>query len=160
MSRHLEKLVGKTLRSVSRGKWVDHLPPTSKDRDTEWAQNTDTITFHCDDGDYVFRADGDCCSQTFIESVEGPTAGKVLAVQQPEWGDPVRVENNDELKFYKATFVIEGAGHLDVEYRNESNGYYGGSLELLSKPEPCTAHEDCAAYPELGAACKAAEHRT
>lgn len=132
-------LKGKILKSVSRGTLGDRgqIPEKSHAYGGVHGQNLETITFHCEDGDYVFLADGDCCSQTYIDSIEGPTDGLIVAVEEPEWGGPVGEDRDDDncIQHYRTTLVIEGKGRLDVEYRNESNGYYGGSLELLSKPE-------------------------
>ncbi len=140
MFGNLQVLKGKTLRSISRAK---------KPRGA-YSEAADTITFHCANGDYLFEAEGDCCSQTFIESVEGPQAGVILDVLEPHWGeddaDRYREEKDGEMKFYKATLVLEGAGHLDVEYRNESNGYYGGTLELRAAPSESVSN--CSESPK------------
>lgn len=131
----VEMLTGKVLKNVTKGTASD-IPDGSDAYGGVHGQNQETITFECEDGPYVFLADGDCCSQTYIDAIEGPTAGRILEVRQPEWAGPERKEETDDgcTQFYKATFVIEGKGFLDVTYRNESNGYYGGSLELLSAP--------------------------
>lgn len=134
----LELLKGKRLKGVSQGKWPEgtQFPKKSHAYGGVFGQNDKLITFHCENGDYVFLADGDCCSESFINSVEGPTEGLIVEVREPNW-EPFKEETNGEddvVKYYKATFVIEGKGFLDVEYRNESNGYYGGSLELLAAP--------------------------
>lgn len=111
MSSDLQKLKGKMLKSVT---WDDG-----------------EITFHCDDRDWTFDAVGDCCSKTYIESVEGPKRGRIYDVKEPSMPyDCNEIKEWEFHKFYKATLEIEGSGYLDVTYRNESNGYYGGSLEL------------------------------
>ncbi len=138
----IEVLKGKMLLAVETGLLGENekIPEDSPAYGGVGRQNRQTITFRCDDGAYVFLADGDCCSQTHIDSVEGPRAGRIVDIQQPEWGEPCREVRDDEnmecTRFYKTTLVIDGQGHLDIEYRNESNGYYGGSLELLSAPTP------------------------
>ena len=133
----LEMLVGKKLKDVTTGTWGDgRFPAGSHAYGGVHGQNKETVTFHCENGDYVFLADGDCCSQTYINSVEGPKEGTVLEVREPEWGCTTSEDTEDgSTQNYKATLVIEGKGFLDIEYRNESNGYYGGSLELLSAPD-------------------------
>jgi hypothetical protein len=161
----LQRLVGRVLLKVANGKWDEHtkIPEGARVYGGVHNQNDDTITFHCKNGDYVFVADGDCCSTTYIDSIEGPKAGKIIQVLEPGWceeGERYRTEENGERKFYKVTLVIEGKGHLDIEYRNESNGYYGGSLELASSPIECRRHADCRVDPELGAACAAREGLT
>lgn len=135
----LDCLKGKRLLRVSRGTLGDRgaIPSNSRAYGGVHGQNLETITFHCEDGDYVFLADGDCCSQTYIDSIEGPSSGLVVGIDEPGWdGATDRDETGDEtVQHYRSTLLIEGKGRLDIEYRNESNGYYGGSLELLSKPE-------------------------
>lgn len=106
----LRPLVGQTLKSVR--------------------VKNDQITFHCENGDYVFHAEGDCCSRTYIEDVSGPTSGKIIAAEE----GPYSSEDCGEIKNYCDKLTIEGKGYLDIEYRNESNGYYGGSLEWASGP--------------------------
>lgn len=134
-------LVGKMLLRVTKGTGGEYPRRCDGVKGEAYGgvhgQNEEWIAFHCEDGDYVYLADGDCCSRTYIESVEGPTSGRIMSVDEPSW-EPEREEDHDgEVhQFYKATFAIEGQGHLDVTYRNESNGYYGGSLELLSAPAP------------------------
>lgn len=137
----IEMLKGKILKGVKRGT-ASEIPPGASAYGGVHGQNQETLTFECEDGPYVFLADGDCCSQTYIDSVEGPTEGIILEVRQPEWGDSERKVETDDgcTQFYKATFVIEGKGFLDVTYRNESNGYYGGSLSLLSAPSGGVGH--------------------
>ena len=73
---------------------------------------------------------GDCCSSTWIEDLTIP-AGAI--------GSPITYVNDegqvgsdeDEaglLQYYK-TVIGTLAGQIIVEYRNSSNGYYGGSLD-------------------------------
>ncbi len=126
MTSELQQLKGKTLLGIE----------TSTKHHTYGEERL--ITFRCAEGDYVFRCDGDCCSQTYINTIEGPTKGRIMDVLEPDtWAENderYREDGDCEKKFYKVTLAIEGQGHLDVEYRNESNGYYGGSLELVSAP--------------------------
>lgn len=78
----------------------------------------------------VARCDGDCCSDTWIEHVEGAAdlVGEVVTVveninmpQQPEEA------NYDIIAFYGCKIRSERTEML-VDYRNLSNGYYGGNL--------------------------------
>lgn len=87
------------------------------------------ITFHCKSADFVFDAVGDCCSETFIDSVEGPSTGLIDSVES---GGECECQEDKygETKYYRSHLCIQGKGFLDIDYRNESNGYYGGSLEL------------------------------
>lgn len=78
----------------------------------------------------VARADGDCCSHTWIENVDGAEAilGRpVLAVEDipmPDLGSPDEYES---IAYYGCKITTDG-GECVIDYRNSSNGYYGGSL--------------------------------
>lgn len=142
----LAVLKGKTLKSVVVGKRgdKDKIPSGSSAYGGVFGQNVDTIAFVCEEGTWTFLADGDCCSQSYIDSVDGPKSGKILDVEQPEWGDAIAKDETDDglTQFYRTTLLIEGKGRLDIEYRNESNGYYGGSLSLLEGPaSPSSSRE-------------------
>ncbi len=133
----LQSLKGKRLKDVTTDVWPKDkpFPGDTMAYGGVHGQNVDTITFHCEDGDYVFLADGDCCSQTTLQDPCGPTEGLILEVKEPEWSKGRDTEDDDDFgdvtQYYKATLVIEGKGYLDIEYRNTSNGYYGGSLSFV-----------------------------
>lgn len=80
-----------------------------------------------------WMADGDCCSQSWFESVEsfnflgyGSHVERVDCLDGPE-------REGGELKIYFCT--VYAAGRLCIEMRNSSNGYYGGSIEVGETPE-------------------------
>lgn len=98
----------------------------------EW--DDDEISFITDKGRLRAYVYGDCCSSTWVESVEHPVRGypaKVLEVRETElpWPEPNR--EYDVLSSYGLRVVTEN-GDLDIDYRNDSNGYYGGSLDFDS----------------------------
>lgn len=109
-------LVGKTLVSV----WL------AKDREA--------IRFVLSDGgEVIARCDGDCCSSTWIEHVELPSLpAEVRAVDDvdlPESAQkPTTTGNYEEEMAYYGCKIATSQGDLLIEYRNSSNGYYGGSL--------------------------------
>lgn len=83
----------------------------------------------------IAHADGDCCSHSWIEYVETPEnlLGTVTAVEDVDLGKPD--ESNEEhecLRFYGCKIHTERGSSL-LDYRNSSNGYYGGSLEWPGK---------------------------
>jgi hypothetical protein len=75
--------------------------------------------------------DADCCSHTWIESIELPALGFPAVVTEVKDLDLCREsESNEEhecLRFYGARIDTD-RGSIDIEYRNSSNGYYGGSI--------------------------------
>lgn len=95
------------------------------------AEDKEAILFHTNEGDVVVRCDADCCSHTWIEHVELPARGfpaKVLAVEDLDL--PGSCDNHPEhdcLQVYGCKIVTEN-GDVVIDFRNSSNGYYGGSL--------------------------------
>jgi hypothetical protein len=83
-----------------------------------------------DNGTVIGRVDADCCSHTWIEHIELPSKfpAKITSV-----GDIPLNENLDtqdgELKHYGFK-IVTNKGDLIIDYRNESNGYYGGSIHF------------------------------
>lgn len=94
------------------------------------ADDKKALLFITDNGDIKARADGDCCSATWIENVELPALGfpaKVISVNELEMPDPMEAEDCECLQFYGLKIVTD-RGEIIIDYRNESNGYYGGDL--------------------------------
>lgn len=98
------------------------------------ADDKGAILFQTTDGDIVARCDGDCCSHTWIESIENTVRefpALVTAAHEIEDGLPETISDHPEhdcLQFYGFK-VTTDKGVIVLDYRNESNGYYGGSLE-------------------------------
>jgi hypothetical protein len=84
----------------------------------------------------AFVTYGDCCSETWIEHLEmpnniiGATILDIENIDLPEKEKTIPAEGVH--KFYR-TIIKTDKGDIDIEYRNESNGYYGGSLDLHIK---------------------------
>lgn len=111
MAKGAEILIGRTISAV------------------ELASDKKAIRFRTDEGDVVARADGDCCSSTWIEHVELPVLpAKVTAVESVPMPDLPKGEDDYEVVVSYGFKITTDKGYLDIEYRNESNGYYGGEL--------------------------------
>lgn len=85
-----------------------------------------------DGKNYYFNAVGDCCSSTWIEHLEElcEVDGAVLLGVHDSDRVPYGECNEAEyecLQVYHTTFTTD-RGEIILEYRNSSNGYYGGSL--------------------------------
>ena len=85
----------------------------------------------------TLRAYGDCCSSTWIEAIDDPESlrGRVLNVEEIEMPESVQRPTPlcpypDVVAFYGLKVTTEN-GRAVIEYRNNSNGYYGGSLRLV-----------------------------
>jgi hypothetical protein len=105
-------LVGKTIQSI-------------KIADDKLALN-----FITDAGEVVVNVDADCCSYTWVEHVELPALGFPAVVisaddlEMPDLGDQ---EGCDVVRYYGFK-IITDKGEIIIDYRNDSNGYYGGNL--------------------------------
>jgi hypothetical protein len=116
-----EKLIGKTIVTVG----VDDA--------------RELLTFGLQGGEVVqFRTYGDCCSHTWIEHLEVPAGAvpgsTILGVENVGMGSKEVLDSegyaDSFLQFYETRFKTIH-GDIVVEYRNSSNGYYGGSLDLV-----------------------------
>ena len=98
------------------------------------AKDKEAIKFLTTDGEIVARCDADCCSSTWIEAIENTVRefpALVTAAADIKDGLPEPVEDDPEhdfLQFYGFK-VTTDKGVIVIDYRNASNGYYGGSLE-------------------------------
>lgn len=91
------------------------------------------MRFDVEGGDPVIaRADGGCCSSTWIEALDMPAflLGTIRAVEDIEMPDAVpKVEDREmEVIAYYGCKITTDKGSCVIDYRNESNGYYGGNL--------------------------------
>ena len=120
-------LLGKTLRAVRH--------------------DGDSIWFDTDAGGVQWVVDADCCSTTWVEAVDfglclGHRVTDVEEVDLPEsWyaahpGPP----EEDCLRTYGITIKTTG-GAGTIDFRNESNGYYGGSMVVRTFARPTPSDE-------------------
>lgn len=98
--------------------------------DIKIADDKEAIKFITDEGDVICKVDADCCSHTWVENIELPAGGfpaKVLSaedVNMPDLGSP---EEYDVIAYYGFKITTD-KGEILIDYRNSSNGYYGGNL--------------------------------
>jgi hypothetical protein len=113
-----QKLVGKIIMSI------------------KIAADRGALLIETTEGSTVVRADGDCCSHTWIENVELPALGfpaKVLGVtdlelpEQPDSKYQGATADSECRQFYGCKITTD-RGDIVIDYRNDSNGYYGGNL--------------------------------
>ena len=90
--------------------------------------------------EFHLETEADCCSDTWIESVveESALVGyTILKVENLELADAannfehssLKDKLEEEMAFYGLAITTE-RGKCVIDYRNSSNGYYGGSLEI------------------------------
>lgn len=129
----LEDLIGKTIVEV-------RMEPT----------NT-AIQFQTDQGIFSYFTEADCCSESWINHISGLQAiigQKVLKTEQIEMPDIVEGQEGfsgkQEVERIYSYKMFTSQGVCELEMRNASNGYYGGSLQkvdsLASEVKP--VHED------------------
>ena len=99
----------------------------------ELAEDKQAIKFLIKDEKFVIAlADGDCCSHTWIEHIELPASGFPAQVSSIEDIELPGSDNNhpehDCLQVYGLKISTD-KGDIVIDFRNSSNGYYGGSLE-------------------------------
>jgi hypothetical protein len=90
----------------------------------------DRITFKFQDGfERSFGVEGDCCSSSWIEHLEMPNdiAGATLLEVEDVGAGEIDSPDHECLQVYNTRFKTD-RGEIVLEYRNSSNGYYGGYL--------------------------------
>lgn len=89
------------------------------------------LQFLLSDGtEALARCDADCCSETWVEHLSLPSLGfpaTVLAVSHLEMPDTPDSSDHEVTARYGCDIHTD-RGVLSIEYRNASNGYYGGWL--------------------------------
>lgn len=123
-SDSFKELIGKTIDEIVLDKSRENLYFYSK---------KDDLWFH-------YYAYGDCCSNSWFEHVGSDLADdqpvKVFSVLEREMPpDDNNSKDNECLAFYGWSLVTD-RGYLDIEMRNSSNGYYGGSVQFEGNQSP------------------------
>lgn len=96
------------------------------------------LTFRIEGGEEVsYYAGGDCCSESWFADITGVAAllgGTVSAADSVDL-DGYNVEDGRCRQDYDEAYgwkLTTDKGYADIVFRNSSNGYYGGTLELLT----------------------------
>lgn len=102
-----------------------------------------------DRGVIAYNVWEECCSETWFADITGVGAllgGTVQTVDEVNM-DGYNVEDGRTRQEYDEAYGVKlttDKGYADIVFRNSSNGYYGGSIELLKGDLPAgmTAIED------------------
>jgi hypothetical protein len=92
------------------------------------------IIFICENGSVGAYCYADCCSYTWIEHIELPALGFPATVVSVDDLDlPGSDENHPEFDYLQVygCKITTDRGEIIIDYRNSSNGYYGGDLVWL-----------------------------
>ena len=85
----------------------------------ELSASRETITFRFQGGfARNFGVEGDCCSNSWIEHLELPNDVAGATLLSVDEGGPITQDHPEH----------DDGGEIVLEYRNSSNGYYGGYL--------------------------------
>jgi hypothetical protein len=119
----MRRMIGATVTKIEIDKGIEHF-----------------LRFTTDKGIFVYHADAECCSETWFYHLLGVDCllnHKIVAVEDTEPDDS---NINDDGKSRQEWDEIYGikitsdVGYMDIEFRNSSNGYYGGDLEYIENP--------------------------
>lgn len=95
------------------------------------AKDNLALKFKMGKEEIIARTDGDCCSTSWIEHITLPAGGFPCTVLEVKELDLIEQIDDDPeydcLKIYGLELVTD-KGSFIVDYRNSSNGYYGGNL--------------------------------
>lgn len=97
----------------------------------------DVITIVTDRGTLTMTAYGDCCSESWFESVDvDPSAIGGSLTEYEESFEGEKEPAADEWAYVKTYFgtLKTSTGRITYELRNSSNGYYGGYTECRWLP--------------------------
>jgi hypothetical protein len=98
------------------------------------AQDRQALLFLTTEGEVEVLVDADCCSYTWVEHIELPAMGfpaLVTAVEEldlPDTAKPSTFHTDSDVLAYYGCKISTDRGEIVIDYRNDSNGYYGGSL--------------------------------
>lgn len=95
------------------------------------ADDKKAIKFITDEEDIIAKTDGDCCSDSWIENIELPINGfpaVVISVEDLELNKSEEDKDNYETVEFYGCKIVTDKGDIILDYRNSSNGYYGGNL--------------------------------
>lgn len=121
--KDVDKLVGKSV--------VSH----------ELGEDGSQLKLVCADGTVaLFVPEGDCCSMSWIESIDDENAlrGVIHSIEEIDMPDLGNVDGKrrtgvDRVSYYGLK-ITTNKGRSVIDYRNDSNGYYGGWLNLTVQP--------------------------
>lgn len=128
----MKELIGSTIKAI----YVD-------------TQNQECLSFETDKGVFNYYVWGDCCSNSYFSDVVNVdfmlSGKKVLDVEemQLQQGEfrPMKNDSDECISLYGYRLTIgddedDILGCGIVMFRNASNGYYGGSCDLLKGELP------------------------
>lgn len=112
--------------------WVGESLVGKKIKEFHIDEERQRITFFVEPKSISWRVGADCCSHTWIESLDDPEAlkgivYKVEEIPMPDLGnvDGKYYQGVEQVQYYGIKVTTEN-GRCVIDFRNDSNGYYGG----------------------------------
>ncbi len=107
-------------------------------------QDADHLQFETDAGPIAFRAEADCCSESWVNHIAGLAAilgqtitrAESVKTSEVQSGEPTFSGRQDVDSVYSYK-LYTGLGICDIELRNASNGWYGGNFSP-DEPQPAS----------------------
>lgn len=93
----------------------------------EWTEST--MRFNLKHDAVLFHAVGDCCSQSFIESLDDQEVFNNSIFESVESIQGEQKDVDGEVHAWTFYKFKTSKGMCTLSFRNESNGYYDGHLE-------------------------------
>ena len=119
----LKSLVGKAIISISVNSNKTALLLETLDKD-----------YYDTEGVYMLVASAECCSESWFEHISNIDAyGRINKVETIVIDEDAPGTRQDKDEIYSLKFTTD-KGTMEVEMRNSSNGFYGGSIELYQLP--------------------------
>ncbi len=102
--------------------------------DAKWNSDTLTLTILKDGKKQKVDLDcyGECCSTTWIESIDGFENLRGIVYECEDVGGKSESDSCGCVQYDFVKFRTE-KGYVTLEFRNESNGYYSGWLDMSVK---------------------------
>jgi len=108
----------------------------------EYGENI-LLVFTCDDGEKIaYEAFGDCCSTSWfshiagVKNLLGHEITKIIEREERPPTKPEDAEGDYEVLAIYGYVLTNWNGACYIEFRNDSNGYYGGSCEVVTLVPP------------------------
>lgn len=110
------------------------------------------LKFVTDSGEVVYITEADCCSETWFADIIfghtffGKVVSEVTELEVPDWVSVLLTKDGRTRQEYDQVYGYQivcantsdyrfgsNSSNCDIIFRNSSNGYYGGSCELVDE---------------------------
>ncbi|OBJ40261.1 hypothetical protein A5630_25255 [Mycolicibacterium mucogenicum] len=107
------------------------------------------LVLETDQGRVAFDVEGDCCSYSYFYDIVGADKlianGPIVEVNELDLSEQNHDANYESIAVYGYEFVSEhpvwGEQTTVVSFRNASNGYYGGWMQMVHSPDRLNVNE-------------------